>query len=63
MTLEEEAAEIGRLLAGKVVAHAFRPTADQVVLVFTDGTRFFADPLGDAIDISITFDGPPDDKA
>ena len=63
MTLEEEAAEIGCLLNGKVVARAFRPTAEQVVLEFTDGSRFFANPYGEGIDVSITFDGPPNDKA
>ena len=63
MTLEEEADKIGRLLAGKVVARAFRPTAEQVVLEFTDGSRFFANPCGEGIDASITFDGLPDDKA
>lgn len=63
MTLQEEAAEIERLLAGKTVARAFRHTADQVAIEFTDGSRFFADVLGDAIDVSITIDGHSDEEA
>jgi hypothetical protein len=63
MTLEEEADRIGQLLAGKVVARAFRPTAEQVVIEFTDGSRFFANPYGEGIDVSITFGSPPDDEA
>lgn len=53
MTLEEEAREAERLLAGKIVTRVSRPDETQVVIEFSDGTRFFVDADG-PIDLSIT---------
>lgn len=53
MTLEEEAREAERLLAGKIVKRVWRPDEKQVVIEFSDGTRFFADARS-PVDLSIT---------
>ncbi len=53
MTLQEQAREAERLLAGKVVKRVLRPDERQVVIEFADGTRFFAD-ANSPVDLSIT---------
>ncbi|HWD25872.1 MAG TPA: hypothetical protein VG387_01810 [Rhizomicrobium sp.] len=54
MTLEEEAEEITRLLAGKTVKRAWRHKITEIALEFEDGTRLFVDRTNDGIEISIT---------
>ena len=52
--LDKEAERATELLAGKVVARVWRHRQGEVVIEFTDGTRFFADHTPAAIELSIT---------
>lgn len=59
MTLEEEAARLIELLRGKTVAKAWRHRDWEVVLEFSDGTRFFADSVSkEPIELSVTTTDP-----
>jgi hypothetical protein len=52
--LEDEAERASGMLRGKVVAQVIRNRPTEVVLEFTDGTRFFVDRAADALELSIT---------
>jgi hypothetical protein len=42
------------MLTGKVVARVVRHRPGEVLIEFTDGTRFFADISSDGLELSIT---------
>jgi len=64
MTLEEEADRLIELLRGKTVAKAWRHRDWEVVLEFTDGTRFFVDSVTkQPIDLSVTTTEPDEETA
>ena len=53
--LGHEAKAIQELLAGKVLTRVMRPRIHEVVLEFSDGTRFFVDTQsGSVLECSIT---------
>lgn len=52
--LEKEEARATKLLCGKVVKQIVRHRNDEVLLIFTDGTRFFIDVQSEGLDFSIT---------
>jgi hypothetical protein len=54
MDLEEEAAELTRLLAGKTVRHARRFRVAEVLIEFTDGTRLYVDAKANEVECSVT---------
>ena len=54
LTLEQEVAELGRLLVGKTVARIWRHRPSELVLEFVDGTRLFIDHKTDSLEISVT---------
>jgi hypothetical protein len=59
MDLNEEAAELTRLLSGKTVRHVRQFRIGELLVEFTDGTRLFAD-AGTPIECSVTEEIPPD---
>lgn len=57
MTLEDEAERLTKLLFGKVVRRGVRHCENEVLIEFTDGTRFFADTTAGKLELSITLGG------
>ena len=55
--LAEESVRATGMLAGKVVFRVWRHRTAEVVVEFTDGTRFFVDRAEDGVEISITGGG------
>jgi hypothetical protein len=53
MDLKQETDELTKLLVGKTVRHVRRFRPREVLIEFTDGTRFIADAR-DAIECSVT---------
>ncbi|MER8927782.1 hypothetical protein [Mesorhizobium sp. M0859] len=53
MDLKQETDELTMLLVGKTVRHVRRFRPGEVLIEFTDGTRFIAD-AHDAIECSVT---------
>jgi hypothetical protein len=53
MDLKQETNKLTELLIGKTVRHVRRFRPGEVLIEFTDGTRFFADTR-DAIECSVT---------
>jgi hypothetical protein len=54
MDLDQEAAEATRLLTGKIVRLVQRSRANEVMIEFTDGTRFYADAPSQPVELSVT---------
>ena len=54
MNLKEEDKRATELLQGKTVANVVRHREKEVLVEFTDGTRFFIDHLENKLDLSIT---------
>jgi hypothetical protein len=54
MKLEEEAAAVTRLLAGKVVRIIRRHRDAELLVEFTDGARLFIDGKLDGLELSVT---------
>lgn len=52
--LAVEAKCVSEILSGKVLARVIRHRSTEVLLEFTDGTRFFVDLAGDVLELSIT---------
>ena len=53
--LEKEAKSILKLLDGKCVANVFRPSACELCIECSDGTRFFVNTKdGSELDFSVT---------
>jgi hypothetical protein len=58
---EKEAQDITQLLQGKAVRAVKRFRAKEVLIEFTDGTRFFIDGVPNGFDFSITAREQSDD--
>ena len=54
MDLEDEAAALTKLLAGKSVRDVRRLRIAELLIEFTDGTRLFIDAKSDGIECSVT---------
>jgi hypothetical protein len=54
MKLAEQAERASEMLHGKVVARVIRHRPAEVILEFTDGTRFFVDSATEVLELSIT---------
>jgi hypothetical protein len=54
LTLEEEAAELNRLLVGRVVKIVWRHRPKEIVIEFTDQTRLFVDWQATELEMSVT---------
>ena len=52
--LAEESNRATEMLAGKVVASVKRHRQSEVLIEFTDGTRFFVDQCAEGVELSIT---------
>ena len=52
--LQAESIRATQLLEGKEVKAVIRNGSDEVIIEFTDGTRFFADTKDGKIELSIT---------
>ncbi len=59
MTLNEETERMTAMLRGKIVKSVARHREHEVMVVFEDGSRFFADS-DSPLELSIT---PPDDAS
>jgi hypothetical protein len=53
LTLEEEAAELNRLLAGKIVKRIHRQRSTELAIEFMDQTRLFVDWKTTEIEMSV----------
>jgi hypothetical protein len=54
MKLAEQAERASEMLHGKVVARVIRHRLAEVILEFTDGTRFFVDSATEVLELSVT---------
>lgn len=52
--LEEEASQATSLLQGKVVTRVLRHRESEVLVEFSDGSRFFIDRSAHGVELSIT---------
>ena len=58
---EKEARDITQLLQGKTVRAVKRFRAKEVLIEFTDDTRFFIDSIPNGLDFSVTASEQADD--
>lgn len=56
MSLENEASRASKLLKNKIIDKIYRHRKTEVVIFFTDGTRFFIDQSEEGLELSITDD-------